>query len=246
VRNNEFVFVINFADNIVMSLSVVIPAHNEAKYIGVCLRAIAAQTQPPDEVILVDNNSKDDTIALAQNVGLKQLRIIHESKQGIGHARTAGFNAAKCSIIGRIDADTILPPSWCKQVTSAFTDKKLDAITGPAEFYDFHQIVRPTITRLHTRLYFHRTEQMMGSPTLWGSNMAITRAMWQQVRAEVTDDDSLIHEDVDLAIQIYKAGGRILFDPKLTVAVKMRQLYRSPRSTYRYFKRRRSTIEHSK
>jgi GT2 family glycosyltransferase len=70
--------------------------------------------------------------------------------------------------------------------------------------------------------------------------------MWQQVRAEVTDDDSLIHEDVDLAIQIYKAGGRILFDPKLTVAVKMRQLYRSPRSTYRYFKRRRSTIEHSK
>jgi glycosyltransferase involved in cell wall biosynthesis len=229
-----------------MQISLVIPAHNEAEYIGRCLAAASAQSQPFAEIILVDNNCTDKTIEIARHMQLKNLHVVRENKQGIGHARSAGFDAARSDIIARIDADTILPTDWNKQILADFDQEKPDAITGPAYFYDFPRIVRPAITWLHIRLYFHRTAQMMGSPTLWGSNMAITKAMWQRVKPKITDDDSLVHEDVDLALQIHRAGGNIYFDPKLLVGVKMRQLYRSPRNTIAYFRRRRTTIERSK
>ena len=48
-----------------MRVSVIIPAWNEAKHIGDCLRSVAAQSLQPDEVIVVDNKSTDDTAKIA-------------------------------------------------------------------------------------------------------------------------------------------------------------------------------------
>ena len=48
-----------------MRISIIIPAHNEEKYLTLCLNSFVAQTHPPDELIVVDDNSSDNTFKIA-------------------------------------------------------------------------------------------------------------------------------------------------------------------------------------
>src|SRR5687767_1835934 len=93
-----------------LRVSLVIPAYNEESHLRACLDAVAAQTVRPFEVIVVDNNSTDTTVAIARSYSF--VAVMHESQQGIVYARNAGFNAARGDIIARIDADTHLSPNW--------------------------------------------------------------------------------------------------------------------------------------
>src|SRR4051812_42172740 len=104
-----------------MNVSIVIPVYNEADQLAACLQAIARQTVRPLEVIVVDNNSTDGTAAIAKRFPF--VRLLTEKKQGVVHARNTGFKATRGGIIGRIDADTILPPTWVAQVQTIFTAK---------------------------------------------------------------------------------------------------------------------------
>ncbi|HPG37472.1 MAG TPA: glycosyltransferase family A protein, partial [Candidatus Saccharibacteria bacterium] len=94
-------------------ISVVIPVYNEAAALPACLEALAGQTAPPFEVLVVDNNSTDDSVLVAARYPF--VTVLHEKRQGVLHARSLGFTAARGDIIGRIDADTEVAPDWIKQ-----------------------------------------------------------------------------------------------------------------------------------
>src|SRR5581483_7315847 len=100
--------------NKTLTLTIVIPVFNEEDHIAACLSAIAAQTAAPDEVIVVDNNSSDKTPQIAASYPF--VRLIKARKQGVLFARNKGFDAAKSDIIGRIDADSLLPSRWVEIV----------------------------------------------------------------------------------------------------------------------------------
>src|SRR5689334_10679087 len=103
-----------------MKTSIVIPVYNEAAQLGACLRAIAQQTVKPLEVIVVDNNSTDGTRAVAEAYDF--VTVLEEPRQGVVHARSRGFDAARGDIIARIDADSILPADWLANVETVFGD----------------------------------------------------------------------------------------------------------------------------
>ena len=58
-----------------MKISIVIPAHNEEQFLADCLAAFVVQTQPPDELIVVDDNSTDNTFAIANDYAEKHYWI---------------------------------------------------------------------------------------------------------------------------------------------------------------------------
>lgn len=91
------------------SFTVVIPAHNEEKYIGKCLRAIksAAKYVAPDsvEIIVVANRCTDKTAAIAKHYGAKVL--INDDKC-IAAIRNTGVKAASGEIVVTIDADSLM------------------------------------------------------------------------------------------------------------------------------------------
>ena len=95
-----------------MKLSVVIPAFNEAACIEQCLASVAAALQAnvgdglESEVIVVDNNSTDNTAELARNAGA---RVVFEPVNHIAKARNAGGRAASGDWLLFLDADTLLP-----------------------------------------------------------------------------------------------------------------------------------------
>lgn len=206
------------------SISVVIPAYNEAGYIEKCLDSLLKQDALPLEIIVVDNNSHDDTAQIAASFDL--VKVIRESKQGIVHARDTGFNAARGNIIARCDADSILPKTWIAQIITAFENSDIAAVTGPCTFYDLPKQLRNLKTSLrvtHTLVYFTGSKAMLGHEALFGSNMALSRKIWLKIRAETCRDESKMHEDTDIAIHIAAAGGVIQFDPKLQVGISMRR-----------------------
>ncbi|HEY1105655.1 MAG TPA: glycosyltransferase family A protein, partial [Agromyces sp.] len=95
------------------TISVVIPSLDDAEFLIVCLRALAAQTRPADEVIVVDNGSVDDTAAVARSAGA---RVLVEATRGIWPATATGFDAARGEIIARLDADSVPAPGWLAEV----------------------------------------------------------------------------------------------------------------------------------
>lgn len=219
-----------------MKISVVIPAFNEENYITACLTHLFKQEELPDEVIVVDNNSTDKTVEFAKKFPVK---IMTEKNQGITPTRDKGFNAAKYSIIGRIDADTLLPPHWIKEVKKRFElDPKLIAFSGATIFKNKHL---DKLLKVPGMIYYASFKKIMGCDCLYGPNMAIRKKAWKKVRSFTCTDDKLVHEDADLAIHLAELNlGKIIFDPHFLVNVSDRRWkkinYSYIEYPYRYLK----------
>lgn len=179
-------------------VSIVIPAYNEENQIRTCLQSIAAQTVQPFEVIIVDNNSADKTVAEAKKFPF--VKVIKEPRKGSVFASTAGLNYAEGEIIARIDADTHLAPDWVEVVSDYFVEhKEIAAITGKCYFRDFP--FRRAVSAIHASGYHYLQKLIAGSEVLWGSNMAIRRDAWLKVRSDCQLRPD-VDEDIDLSIHL--------------------------------------------
>jgi len=202
-----------------MKISIVIPVYNEAEQLGACLESIAAQTRAPYEVIVVDNNSTDGSAAVAKAYSF--VKLIHEPKQGVVHARIRGFDAAHGDIIGRIDADTLLPPDWIESVQAVFADQTVDAVSGVALYYN----VAAASLFNAIDLFFRRrlSWQLKDRVYLWGANMAMRRSAWQRAKPVLCNKGGM-HEDYDIAIHLQELGGTVIFDERLRAQVSSRRI----------------------
>lgn len=213
-----------------MKVSVVVPAYNEEKYITKCLDGLMKQIEKPDEIIIVNNNSTDHTVAIAEKY---PVRIVHEQEQGMIQARNRGFNEAQYAIIARTDADTIVPPDWIKKIKETFADEKIVALSGPATFYEVPSDLTEMTAMQTEKSYFILMKSALGHGCLLGPNMSIRKSAWEKIKNIVCMNNSDVHEDIDLSIHIAPIG-EIKNDNTLIV-----------NSSFRRFKRIASIIEYS-
>lgn len=113
-----------------MWISIVIPAHNEAAYLKDCLDSFVEQTHLPDEVIVVDDNSSDNTFEIASNFAqqhewIKVVKRISVDEHIPGKKVVDTFNfglqhASNYDLIGKFDADIILPPDYFETLVNRF------------------------------------------------------------------------------------------------------------------------------
>ncbi len=219
-----------------MKVSIIIPVYNEEKYIKNCLDSLMKQEEKPDEIIVVDNNCTDKTISIVKK--FKDVKIIQEKKQGIAHARNAGFNAANSDILARCDADTILPPDWIKNIKNNFSrDPSLVGISMPIRLSDVPIIGRSTILFY---IYMLIPRLMIGVYPMFGPSYAIKKAVWNKVKDKICLDDKAVHEDIDLCLHV-KKHGKIFHDGRTIVASSARRIISNPLSFFgeyniRFFK----------
>jgi glycosyltransferase involved in cell wall biosynthesis len=222
-----------------LTLALIIPAYNEENHIGDCLRSIERQTVAPDEVIVVNNNSTDRTVEIAR--GFPFVKIVHEKKQGLIPARNRGLDIARSDLLGRLDADSVLNPDWVEVVKHAFTDRKIDAASGPARvFVDSH--LPFWYTTLWTEVYFMYALAVFRFRILWGPNMVLRRSSWLEVKSRLCKDDKLVHEDQDLSVVLKSYGKNIVFIHNLQITTDGRRLLYVPKAL-EYNHRRRLTLE---
>jgi len=109
----------------VVAASVIVPARNAAPTLGATLAGLAAQeVDAPFEVIVVDDGSTDDTIAIAEAAPL-EVRVVREGGVGPGPARNAGARVAAGRVLAFTDADCVPTPGWLAGGLAALSDADL-------------------------------------------------------------------------------------------------------------------------
>ncbi len=97
-------------------ISVVIPCYNAARFLGEALGSVAAQSRLPAEVIVVDDRSSDDSVAIARALGARVIEM--PANQGPSAARNAGIAAAAGDVIAFLDADDRWDPTHLARVVA--------------------------------------------------------------------------------------------------------------------------------
>lgn len=201
------------------TVSVVIPARNDAAALERCLTALDHQLVTPLEVVVVDNGSTDDTAAVARSHGA---RVVPEARVGIPMAAATGYDAARGEVIARLDADSLPGPDWVARVAHVLATSPQPAVTGVGRFYELPR-TGGLVTAIYLGAYYVLCHAALGHHALWGSSMAMRHSAWQQVRGRVHDDDAELHDDLDLAFAL-GPGSPVRLDRLLTVGVSARSL----------------------
>jgi glycosyltransferase involved in cell wall biosynthesis len=113
------------------SVSVIVPAHNEAAFIGRCIASIRGTRWPAEllEIIVVDNRSTDRTAELARGAGA---RVIQQDSGRIGAIRNAGLKAAGGDVVAFVDGDCTVRETWLHAAVELLhQDARVGAVGGP-------------------------------------------------------------------------------------------------------------------
>jgi glycosyltransferase involved in cell wall biosynthesis len=117
-----------------MTISVVIPAYNAARFLPRCLESVFAQTLKPDEIIVVDDGSTDNTAALAAELGAK---VITCRNSGISAARNTGIRNASSDWIAFLDVDDVWEPDKLERQVACIQSDTVLVYTGIRCFDDY-------------------------------------------------------------------------------------------------------------
>ena len=115
-----------------VSVSVIIPAHNEENFIVNCITSVWRTDWHRDqlEILVVDHQSTDTTASLSRRAGAHVLHQTRDKK--IGAVRNAGLMAAKGRFVAYVDADCTVPHKWLRSAIALLeSDEKIGAVGGP-------------------------------------------------------------------------------------------------------------------
>lgn len=120
--------------------SVLIPYYNEAQYLEETLNSWLNQIRKPDRLILVNNNSTDDSEAIArrtlENPGSVEVIFLHETSPGKIHALKTGLEEVNTEFVALSDADTLYPPHYLQLCHKLFakSGSRVSALMALPEF----------------------------------------------------------------------------------------------------------------
>lgn len=189
-----------------MKLSFVIPALNEERHIGACLRSIRELEPSPQvetvEILVVDNDSTDRTAAIAAGFGCTVLRV-GPGRPGI--ARNAGADRARGDMLAFVDSDCELSREWLARLANHFHNHEVCAVGGalakPGESATW--VERSWYALAHTRSL--AVEEVRWLPSF---NLMVRRSAFEAVHG--FDDTLVTGEDVDLGYRLSKSGKLLL------------------------------------
>jgi glycosyltransferase involved in cell wall biosynthesis len=197
----------------------VIPAYNEAEVLGDCLASLEEQDfTGVYEIIVVDNNSTDDTAALART---RRVNVVSEPRPGVCWARQAGTLRAAGEIVVSTDADTVFSPGWLSRIDQAFRDDpERVAVAGPCRFVD-----APRWGRIYAWVLFRLVDLMARLtgriPYATATNIAFRKNAWPGYDTQATQGG----DELGL-LRRMRSRGAMAFDIGNPVFTSSRRLHR--------------------
>ncbi len=183
-----------------LRFSVVVPAVDEADYLGASLRSLQRQDFADGyEIIVVDNGSTDDTVAIAHAAGV---RVLHEPRPGVCAARQRGVIEAHGTYVVSTDADTVHPLDWLSRLDAQFrAHPEAVAVAGPCRYLD-----PPWWAAIFPPLWFRgiaAVHDLTGRVTyLTATNVAYARAGFPGYDVTLTQGG----DEVDLLRRLRRVG----------------------------------------
>lgn len=208
-----------------MDISIIIGTYNRCESLFNTIQSITNMHLPDGiicELIVVDNNSSDETRAVVEYHKANspfEIRYLMEKKQGVSHAKNLGISESKGEIIAFIDDDCILDFSWLTCLLKEFqSDPELSGIGGRVELFDVRD--KPvTILTSRDRSIFSSAGQLFSF--IHGCNMAFHRNVFQKTGCFDVNlgpgTKVLAAEDSDIIYRVHKCGFKMLYCPEVFV-----------------------------
>ena len=115
------------------SISVLIPFYNTEKYLAEAIQSVFNQTVEPEEIILLDDGSTDESAKVAERF-VPRITLFHQENAGISAARNALLKKANAEYIAFLDADDLWPPDHLKKLLEPFkSNNDLGIASGHVE-----------------------------------------------------------------------------------------------------------------
>jgi glycosyltransferase involved in cell wall biosynthesis len=196
------------------AFSVVIPAFNAQDTLAASMRSVLQQSEPDLELIVVDDGSSDDTLALARTFTDRRVTVATQPNAGPAAARNRGISLARAPIVAFLDRDDLLLPSYLRAVKETFAaDPQADFVYSDA--WTFDDATR-RVRRQTTAYYQHppqpppATAWEMFRELLLRNFIIVPVAVRRDVivAAGMFDEKMLAAQDWDMWLRLSAAGHR--------------------------------------
>ncbi len=198
-------------------VSVIIPAHNEAANLGRTLASVLEQSYPHLEVLVVDDGSTDDTLAVARRWQEQDSRVRvfrNEQRTGKASAQNLALNFAKGEFVVILDADSSLSRTSVAEALKKFADPRVGAVSCNLRAQNPHATV---LTALQDLEYLISISVGRIAQAWWGTLFIVSGGfgvMRRAALAQVGGFDVHTCEDLDITIKLREKGWRIAFAPR--------------------------------
>jgi glycosyltransferase involved in cell wall biosynthesis len=196
-----------------MRLSVVIPVHNGGENFRCCLRALKLSMRLPDEIIVVDDFSTDDSASIAREAGVRVLSLVG-NEMGPAIARNRGANISSGDAVIFCDADITVHTDALAKIERVLLDfPDVDAVFGS---YDAAPPVRNAVS-LYKNLFHYYTHQHAAreAETFWAGCGAIRIETFRALGGFSERYRSSCIEDIELGVRMRQAGHRVWLCPEI-------------------------------
>ena len=195
-------------------VTVLIPAHNEAKVIHRTLDSLLNSDYKALEIIVVDDGSTDGTAAAVAHYPDSGVRLIQQPHSGKATALTRGFKEATGDVVVCVDADTLFTPAAIGALARPFSDPRVGAVCGNPKVGNTVNL----LTRLQSLEYLLSVNLDRRGYALLNCIPVVPGAAgaWRRAAVEAAGGfpANTVTEDMDATICVSRAGYRVVYAPK--------------------------------
>jgi glycosyltransferase involved in cell wall biosynthesis len=217
-----------------MKLSLIATVFNEAKTITSFLESIEKQTKLPDEIIITDGGSTDETVRLLstyqknhKKLAEKLFILTKEGNRSVG--RNAAIQKATGDIIVISDAGCVLDRHWVEEIAKPFVDKSVDVVAG------YYAAKATTIfQKCLVPFVFVMPDKVNQNSFLPASrSMAVRKSIWKELGG--FPEEFSHNEDYVFAKSLQNKGKKIVFQKNAIVFWIPRDSFREAYIMFRRF-----------
>jgi len=194
---------------VVQRVTAYVPAYNVSEYLARTIEGLLAQTHPFDEILVIDDGSRDNSAEIASRYPQVTL-IKHPVNKGLAGARNTALRIARNELVASVDADVVADPNWIATLILHLDDPKVAGAGGI--------LVEGIQTTLADRWRYARMAQEWGpryirNPRfLYGCNNVFRKSAILEVGG-YNESLRTCGEDPDLAVRLRARGWDMIYDP---------------------------------
>lgn len=230
-------------------LSVIIVTYNNAADITQCLKSVAQNVLIPHEIIIIDNNSSDDTLKRIKSSEIKVKLLSQTENLGFSKANNIGAESADGKYLLFLNPDTEIIDHSINKITNPFIKNDI-GITAP-QLVMLDDKVQLSVRRLPTLInsireywlgqktsydfYLPKSDQPTEVEAVVGAAILISKKLFLQVQG-FDEKFFMYYEDLDLCRKVRKHGYKILYLPNVQIKHKVGSSSGTNPKSLEYFK----------